>query len=85
MEVSGQFHAPAALPPGRETLVPIGEEAGWDPEPSGRGSEKNNFQPPPGIEPENPARPARSPALYRLSYHGSRQTDGHDEINRRLW
>jgi hypothetical protein len=29
MQVSDQLHAPAALPP-----VPIGEEAGWDPEPS---------------------------------------------------
>jgi len=24
MEVSGQLHATAALPPGKETLVPIG-------------------------------------------------------------
>jgi hypothetical protein len=29
MEVSGQLHAPAALPPGKE---PIGKEAGWVPE-----------------------------------------------------
>jgi hypothetical protein len=28
MEVSGQFHARAALPP-----VPIGQDAGWAPEP----------------------------------------------------
>jgi hypothetical protein len=27
MEVSGQLHAPAALPPGKETRVPIG--GGW--------------------------------------------------------
>jgi hypothetical protein len=33
MEVSGQHHTPAALPPGKEPLVPIGQEAGWDPEP----------------------------------------------------
>jgi hypothetical protein len=25
MEVSGQLHAPAALPPGKEPLVPIGK------------------------------------------------------------
>jgi hypothetical protein len=31
MEVSGQLHAPAALPPGKELLVPIGKEAGWAP------------------------------------------------------
>jgi hypothetical protein len=29
MEVSDQFHATAALPPGKEPLVPIGEEAMW--------------------------------------------------------
>jgi len=29
MEVSGQLHTSAALTPGREPLVPIGEEAGW--------------------------------------------------------
>jgi hypothetical protein len=29
MEVSGQLHAPAALPPGKESPVPSGEEAGW--------------------------------------------------------
>jgi hypothetical protein len=28
MEVSGQIHAPAALPPGKEPLVPIGI-GGW--------------------------------------------------------
>jgi hypothetical protein len=29
MEVSGQLHAPAALPPGKEPLVPIGEEGNY--------------------------------------------------------
>jgi hypothetical protein len=38
---------------------------------SGRGGEEKNSQPPPGIERWNPDRPARSPALYWLSYHGS--------------
>jgi hypothetical protein len=31
MEVSGQLHAPDALPPGKEPLVPIGQEDGWTP------------------------------------------------------
>jgi hypothetical protein len=31
--VSGQLHAPAALPPGKEPPVPIGSEVGWTPEP----------------------------------------------------
>jgi len=33
MEVSGQLHAVAALPPGRELSVHIGQKAGWAPEP----------------------------------------------------
>jgi hypothetical protein len=33
MEVSGQLHAPAALPPGKETPVSTGYEAEWAPEP----------------------------------------------------
>jgi hypothetical protein len=33
MDVSGQLHAPAALPPGKETLESIGWEARWVPEP----------------------------------------------------
>jgi hypothetical protein len=33
MEVSGQFHAPAASLPGKHPPVPIGQEAEWTPEP----------------------------------------------------
>jgi hypothetical protein len=33
MEVSGKLHDPAALPPGKETPVPLGLEAAWAPEP----------------------------------------------------
>jgi hypothetical protein len=33
MDMTGQFHASAALPPGKEPPVPIGLEAGWPPEP----------------------------------------------------
>jgi hypothetical protein len=33
MEVSGQLHAPAALPPGKKPPVPTEQEAGW---PQGR-------------------------------------------------
>jgi hypothetical protein len=32
MEVSGQLHAPAALPPEKEPLEHIWQEAGWAPE-----------------------------------------------------
>jgi hypothetical protein len=33
MVVSGQLHDPAALHPGNYTPIPIGQEAGWAPEP----------------------------------------------------
>jgi hypothetical protein len=33
MEVSGQVHTPAGLPPGKDALVLIGWEAGLAPEP----------------------------------------------------
>jgi hypothetical protein len=31
--VSGQLHAPAALPPGKDPPVPIEQEVGWTQEP----------------------------------------------------
>jgi hypothetical protein len=40
MEVSGQLHAPAALSPGKESLVPIGQEAGGPQSRSGQGGEE---------------------------------------------
>jgi hypothetical protein len=33
MEMSGQLHIPATLPPEKEPLIPTGEETGWTPEP----------------------------------------------------
>jgi hypothetical protein len=33
MEVSCQLHAPTTLPQGKESPVPIGQEAEWAPEP----------------------------------------------------
>jgi hypothetical protein len=51
MEVNGQLHATAALPSGKEPTVPIGYETGGPQSRSGRGSEENNSQSPPEIEP----------------------------------
>jgi hypothetical protein len=48
MEVSGQLHAPAALPPGKKPLVPIGQEAGWAPEPFWTRWFREKFQAPAG-------------------------------------
>jgi hypothetical protein len=33
LEVSGQLHVPAALPPGKKPPVPVGQVAGWGPAP----------------------------------------------------
>jgi hypothetical protein len=66
MGVSGQRHAPAALlPPRKGPPVPIGQEAGWVPEPVW--TQRINPLSLPGIEPRSPGRPARSQTLYYLS------------------
>jgi hypothetical protein len=51
MEVSGQLHSPAALPPEKETPYPLDRRLGEPQSRSGRGGEEKNSQPPPGIEP----------------------------------
>jgi len=51
MGVSGQLHAPAALPPGKEPLVPIDRRLGGPQSRFGHsGGEVKNSQPSPGIE-----------------------------------
>jgi hypothetical protein len=59
MEVSGQFHAPAVLLPGKKHLVPIGYEDGWDPEPFWTRWWREKF-PTPGRE-SNPRTPIVQP------------------------
>jgi hypothetical protein len=58
-------------PQRKSPRYPLGRRLGGSQSRSGRGGEEKNSQPPPGIEPQDPGRPARSSALYRLSYHGS--------------
>jgi hypothetical protein len=61
MEVCGQLHAPAALPPqGKNPWYPLDRSLDGSQIRSGRGGEEKNSQPPPGIEPYNPDRPVRS-------------------------
>jgi hypothetical protein len=45
MEVSGQLHAPAALPPGKDTRYPLDRRLGGPQSQSGRGGEEKNSQP----------------------------------------
>jgi hypothetical protein len=58
-------------PQGKNPWYPLDMRLGGPQSRSGRGGEEKNSQPPPGIEPSNRDRPDCSPALYRLSYHGS--------------
>jgi hypothetical protein len=53
---------------GKNPLYPLDRRLGGPQSRSGRGGEEKNSQPLPGL---NPDRQARSPALYRLSHHGS--------------
>jgi hypothetical protein len=50
MEVSGQLHALAILPSGKEPLVPNNRKLGGTQSQSGRGGEEKNSQPLPGLE-----------------------------------
>jgi hypothetical protein len=67
MEVSGQLHAPAALPPGKEPLVPIGWGLGGPQSRSGRGGVGKSSQPFPGLEP-----PIIQPVAQRYTTEPSR-------------
>jgi hypothetical protein len=53
---------PAALPPGKEPLIPIGHEAEWAPQPVWTRWWREKFQAP--ARTRTPDHPARSPALY---------------------
>jgi hypothetical protein len=70
MEVTGQLHAPTALPPEKEPppRCPLGKKLdGPQKRPGRRGEEKNLA--PTQLRPLG--RPARSQSLYRLRYPGS--------------
>jgi hypothetical protein len=51
MEVSGQLHAPAALPQGKGPWYPLDRGLDGPQSRSGRGGEEKNSQPALGIEP----------------------------------
>jgi len=62
MEVSGQLHFPASLPPGKEPLLPIVQEAGWAPEPVWTRLWGEKWVAPTGTRTSD--YPVRSPELY---------------------
>jgi hypothetical protein len=50
MEVSGQIHAPAALPPGKDPRYPLYKRLDGPQSQSRRGGDEENPHPLPGIE-----------------------------------
>jgi len=62
MEVSGQLHAPAALPQGKEPLTPIEQETRWAPGPVWTRWWREKSPAPTGTQ--IPDHPARSPVLH---------------------
>jgi hypothetical protein len=68
MEVSGQFHAQAALPSRKEPQYPLDRRLGGPQSRSGRRGEEKilTLQ---GLELRPLGRPSRSQSLYRLRYH----------------
>jgi hypothetical protein len=71
LEVSGQLHAPAALPPGKGSRYPFYRRFGGTQNRCGRYGEVKIFYPTGTRTPAPPGRAARSQSLYRLSYPGS--------------
>jgi hypothetical protein len=51
MEVVGQLHAPATLPPGKESWYPLDRRLGGPQGRCGRGYVQKNSQPSPELEP----------------------------------
>jgi hypothetical protein len=74
--VSGQLHAPAALPPGKSPWYPLYRKLGLDE------MEKWKLLTLSELEPRPLSRPARSQSLYRLRYPDSRvKADGKCKVN----
>jgi hypothetical protein len=64
--MSGKLHAPSALSAGKESSIPIVQEAAWAPTNGLDDVEKRKFLTLPELE----LRPLRSQSLYRLRYPG---------------
>jgi hypothetical protein len=72
MEVSGQLHVPAALPPGKDLRLGTHLVGGWMGPRTGLDAlGKSKFFPLPGLELRPLGHRARSQSLYRLRYPGS--------------
>jgi hypothetical protein len=83
MKVSGQFHGPDALPPGKESLVPIRQEAGWATEPVSTRWRREKFPAPAGTG--NPYHPARSLGLYHRAAAADDDNNNNINNNNSMW
>jgi hypothetical protein len=72
LQVSYQFHVPAALPPRGTQRYPLHRKLGG-PQSRSRRYEKWNFLTLPGLEIRPLSRPISSKSLYRLHYRGCSQ------------
>jgi hypothetical protein len=70
MEVSGQFQAPVALPPGKNLWYPLGRRLGGPQIRSGRGDEDKNSSP---CRESNHGHSARSLVIILAEYRDSQQ------------
>jgi hypothetical protein len=61
--VSGQLHAPAALPPVKEPQYPLDRSLGGLQSRSEGGAEEKISQHPPGLEPQNSVQPVARPII----------------------
>jgi hypothetical protein len=71
MEISGQLHAPAALPQEKSPWDPLGRRLGGPQSQSGRGGEEKYSQPLPGLEPPTfqPVVQRHITELFRLLFY----------------
>jgi hypothetical protein len=72
LEMSGQLHAPAALPLGKESLVPLDRRLGWPQSRSGRHGEEKILTLT-GTRTPTPRSSSRRQSQYRLPYPGSQE------------
>jgi hypothetical protein len=68
MRVGGQFHAPAALPPGKETRYPLYRKLGG---PQGRSGRVRKISPLPGMDPRTVQPVASRYTDYAIPAHCS--------------
>jgi hypothetical protein len=87
MYVSGQLHAPAALPQGKISWYPLDRRLGGPQSRSGCSGEEKISQLQPELEPQNPDRPVCSSAFKETAFrvtsvhHNTKMNNGVQTTN----